>query len=199
MSTGIPTTYKGVRFRSRLEAKWAMMFDLFNWSWNYEPIDLEGYIPDFRVDLGKTRFIVEVKPEGHILDLQPAALKIDKTSYRGQVLIVGDNWSISTHGVPNLLFDEFPAIGAIRDDWYREEPIWNSEATDDQWSVARIAFCKMCGGVTIFSDRGSWSCRRCPGLDKHYHLCDVNGSLSEFLKNGWAGAANVTQWKGAPR
>ena len=28
----IPTTYAGVRFRSRLEARWAAFFDLCGWS-----------------------------------------------------------------------------------------------------------------------------------------------------------------------
>lgn len=36
----IETTYKGVRFRSRLEARWAVFFDAMRWAWEYEP---EGY------------------------------------------------------------------------------------------------------------------------------------------------------------
>ncbi len=46
-TTGIPTLYHGRRFRSRIEARWAAFFDLANWPWEYEPFDLEGYIPDF--------------------------------------------------------------------------------------------------------------------------------------------------------
>jgi hypothetical protein len=44
-----PTMYSGVQFRSRLEATWAAFFDLANWQWKYEPIDLEGWVPDFWV------------------------------------------------------------------------------------------------------------------------------------------------------
>jgi len=44
-----PTRYAGVRFRSRLEARWAAFFDLVGWNWAYEPIDLAGWTPDFRV------------------------------------------------------------------------------------------------------------------------------------------------------
>lgn len=47
----IPTMYAGVQFRSRLEARWAAFFDLAGWRWEYEPFDLEGYIPDFRVQV----------------------------------------------------------------------------------------------------------------------------------------------------
>lgn len=47
MHASIPTTYRGIRFRSRLEAKYACLFDLLGWSWEYEPLDLNGWIPDF--------------------------------------------------------------------------------------------------------------------------------------------------------
>lgn len=50
----IETQYKGYRFRSRLEARWAVFFDALGLEWNYEPegFDLgsEGfYLPDFFV------------------------------------------------------------------------------------------------------------------------------------------------------
>src|SRR3990167_8069916 len=42
-----PTEYKYIQFRSRLEAHWACFFDSLNWYWEYEPVDLEGWTPDF--------------------------------------------------------------------------------------------------------------------------------------------------------
>jgi hypothetical protein len=75
-----PTLYRGVRFRSRLEARWACFFDLIHWEWEYEPIDIKGWTPDFRVEFpcqhsecqGFHTLLVEVKPyykinefEGH--------------------------------------------------------------------------------------------------------------------------------------
>ncbi len=36
----IETRYKGYRFRSRLEARWAVYFDTLGWKWEYEK---EGY------------------------------------------------------------------------------------------------------------------------------------------------------------
>lgn len=49
----IETRYKGYRFRSRLEARWAIVFDGLQIPWEYEPegFELEGrlrYLPDFR-------------------------------------------------------------------------------------------------------------------------------------------------------
>jgi hypothetical protein len=58
---GIPTVYRDVQFRSRLEARWAAFFDRVGWGWRYEPFDLSGWIPDF-VLLGKEPILVEVKP-----------------------------------------------------------------------------------------------------------------------------------------
>jgi hypothetical protein len=58
----IPTPYAGVNFRSRLEAKWAAFFDLVGWRWQYEPLDFDGWIPDFVLHGRKQRVLVEVKP-----------------------------------------------------------------------------------------------------------------------------------------
>lgn len=60
----IPTVYGDVRFRSRLEARWAAFFDLCHWSWEYEPLDLEGWAPDFSIKSwdNKRRMLCEVKP-----------------------------------------------------------------------------------------------------------------------------------------
>lgn len=58
----IPTYYEGIRFRSRLEAKWAALFDQLNWVWTYEPYDLEGWAPDFAIKGKEGDILVEVKP-----------------------------------------------------------------------------------------------------------------------------------------
>ena len=76
--SGIPTTYKGVRFRSRLEARYAVFFDLVGWEWMYEPVELDGWIPDFWVKFpcrhsecsGSHELYVEVKPYHHISEFK---------------------------------------------------------------------------------------------------------------------------------
>jgi hypothetical protein len=45
----IETTYKGYRFRSRLEARWAVFFDTLGVPWKYEN---EGYQKEIDTDLG---------------------------------------------------------------------------------------------------------------------------------------------------
>lgn len=64
----IETWYQGRRFRSRLEARWAVFFDSLGTRWEYEP---EGYVtehgpyaPDFWLpDIGDNGTWFEVKPE----------------------------------------------------------------------------------------------------------------------------------------
>lgn len=54
--TPIETYYRGYRFRSRLEARWAVCFTTLDVPWQYEPegfklSDGRWYLPDFRVEL----------------------------------------------------------------------------------------------------------------------------------------------------
>ena len=59
----IPTTFNGVDYRSRLEAKWASFFYLCGWNYTYEPENFVGWFPDFLIvgDEGN-RIWIEVKP-----------------------------------------------------------------------------------------------------------------------------------------
>jgi len=50
----IETIYKGYRFRSRLEARWAVFFDEMGYDWEYESEGYElrdgtWYLPDFKI------------------------------------------------------------------------------------------------------------------------------------------------------
>lgn len=68
----IETRYAGCRFRSRLEARWAVFFDHLGIRWEYEPkgfvTDAGPYLPDFR--LPDLKLIVEIKgPEPTQRDL----------------------------------------------------------------------------------------------------------------------------------
>ena len=61
MTHAIPTRYRGIEYRSRLEARWAAFFDGIGWQFTYEPFDGDGYIPDFLIH-GDQPLLVEVKP-----------------------------------------------------------------------------------------------------------------------------------------
>lgn len=84
----LPTTLYGINFRSRLEAQWAVFFNLQKWKWVYEPFELNGLVPDFLVSVKTTDgtiedAICEVKPSIFIDDFL-----IDRffTSYKEYVI-----------------------------------------------------------------------------------------------------------------
>jgi hypothetical protein len=55
----IETSYQGYRFRSRLEARWAVFFDTLGLAWEYEPegyvLDGHPYLPDFKLAVPERR------------------------------------------------------------------------------------------------------------------------------------------------
>jgi len=70
--------------RSRLEAKYASLFDAFGWRWSYEPLDFPNRIPDFLLHF-RHPLIIEVKP----------ALSIDEiTGLRRDLTSVAMDWMI---------------------------------------------------------------------------------------------------------
>lgn len=114
--TAIPTRYCGINFRSRLEARWAAWFTLVGWKWEYEPVELAGYLPDFIVEHPTTGFgtrrLVEVKPVVDPLLLTEHAGKIERSGWTGHAAIVGATlWdgNPTQHGV------EIGAQGVVGD------------------------------------------------------------------------------------
>ncbi len=61
----IETTYSGIRFRSRLEARFAVFFDVLGLPYNYEPDKYQTqhgrYIPDFFIPGIEDGVFIEVK------------------------------------------------------------------------------------------------------------------------------------------
>lgn len=93
----IETKYAGHRFRSRLEARWAVFFDAAGIEWTYEPQGYEfedgtRYLPDFLLrnamcsDWGPQDVYAEVKGEMTPDD----AAKITQLSKHHGVVILGD-------------------------------------------------------------------------------------------------------------
>ena len=68
----IETQYKGYRFRSRLEARWAVFFDALGIEWEYEPEGFDlgeagWYLPDFWIGWGtEDSYWIEIKPHRNL-------------------------------------------------------------------------------------------------------------------------------------
>lgn len=88
----IETKYKGYRFRSRLEARWAVFFDALDLKWEYEnegyDLDEAGwYLPDFWLpDMG---IWVEIKPATASDKESQKAYRLSAMSKKGVLIIQG--------------------------------------------------------------------------------------------------------------
>jgi hypothetical protein len=82
---------RGIQFRSRLEARWAQFFERLGLKWEYEPIDLKGYIPDFLIQLPNSNktVLIEVKPDMIYGNLKDHCEKINQSGWKGPYIIVG--------------------------------------------------------------------------------------------------------------
>lgn len=100
----IETRYKGYRFRSRLEARWAVFFDALGLRWEYEPEGFElpsgRYLPDFFVHTPWMEFgaRVEIKPT------QPTPLELKLLKEASEETLNGYLWKFGVFliGTPGV-------------------------------------------------------------------------------------------------
>ena len=81
------TEYAGTTFRSQLEARWAAYFDRRGIEWQYEPVRLSGWTPDFRLVLDGGEAYAEVKPVSEFpMDV---AQRVLGAGWTGDIVILG--------------------------------------------------------------------------------------------------------------
>lgn len=171
----IETRYAGVAFRSRLEAKWAAMFDLLEWRWSYEPIDFNGWVPDFAIYAKSTTY-VEVKPV--VSFPADVAAKIEASGCGNEVLILGQECPIQA--------EWGNAIG-----WLREAQGSESfpMAFCEGW--ADSLFTKTpCGQIGFAHSTGSFACRITGEWDGDHYLHHDPSDVTML----WREAGNRTRW-----
>lgn len=178
---GIVTEYRGIRFRSRPEARWAAMFDQFHWSWSYEPIDLSGYVPDFSVAFpGRRPLLIEVKGASLVYDdLQPHAQRICLSGWHGDFLVLGAG---------PFLDRTWPVLGMYA--------MWDRES-DDGWHPAdraELIDCGVCHRISVRHASAGYRCAACGSDDRAAVAFPAD---IESLGDSWAYACNVVQWQPA--
>ena len=107
MHRAIETNYKGYRFRSRLEARWAVFFDELEIKWVYEPegyaLESGPYLPDFKVlDRNLNPVWIEIKPQSPTVhEMQKVSDLCAMSGLRGFILsgVPGDESSIYFNGL----------------------------------------------------------------------------------------------------
>lgn len=186
-----PTTYRGTRFRSRLEARWAAFFDLAGWRWQYEPGDYEGWSPDFTIIGDHAAIPVEVKPIEWPGDPQacrsivlerPDLEKVRKQE-RPEILILGAypmSWA-TDHGMSG------PFLGML---WNEE---WTQEWPDAKNKVDRAILWEGNGRALDFSASSNSYAYRVEGIaDGDHHLKPISPTHIDLM---WGKANELTQWR----
>jgi hypothetical protein len=156
----IETEYNGYRFRSRLEARWAVFFDTLGIQYEYEPegfqlSDGTLYLPDFYLPQSKAFF--EVKGVMSEADEHKVTQMIKDSNHE---VIVGYD------GLRFVACDEFG--------------IEDTEYCLADGGESRLCRCRKCGNYFFMGMSGSWNCRVCGYYDGNAGFDEVmrdeNGS-----------------------
>jgi hypothetical protein len=176
MREGIVTYQSGVRYRSRLEARWAAFFELLGWRAFYEPFDLDGYIPDFILHGHSERVLVEVKPVTGMDDplFKTTAAKIERSGWKHDAVIV-------SYFLPESTCWDGICVG-----WLGEYPRWGGE--DFCWATAPF---HDSDGLGFGHEYGSYH-NRITGGDNH-----GIGNCDPKIERYWRDAGNAVQWRAA--
>lgn len=188
---GTPTIYKGINFRSRLEARWAVLFDNLGWKWEYEPECQGAYIPDFLLHGSDGRRIyVEVKPRS--IYLQDRADIIAKAraavGTATDLLVLCEGFEQGEFGEARLGYMP-PNAGDCRN--YDEA--YDMFGRDEIARLVRpIGSSRALPSFDFNHSWGAWECR----LSGHY---EGNAGFAEIsfadAVHLWNLAGNTIQWK----
>lgn len=195
--SGIPTIYRGGRFRSRLEARWAAFFDLIRWPWVYEPFDADGYIPDFLIQ-GAWPLVIEVGPVATKDEYVEKSRKADAAadSIGHDVLIVGVSPVVPfTGGVQ--IGNSNPTAGILGEhqpsaDIDEGDGIASFQTAGFIWDTGVWGECSYCGQLGIVHASSIYCLRTC---GHHQGGGWGNPVDVDWLRVLWARAGNDVQWK----
>lgn len=174
--SGIPTIgVRGIQFRSRIEAQWAYIFENFGWNWDYEPIDLDGYIPDFIIIFNDEKILIEIKGDTNIWkNYKEHEEKIKKSGWKKKFAILGSVYKICEN-----FNDDCPNVGKVfyircdNNEWVNDDIIIRKEKRN-LWNFGGDLYVyDICGGY--------WK--------------DTIETKKDF-STLWVKAKNSVQWKG---
>jgi hypothetical protein len=170
----IPTVgVNGIEYRSRVESKWAYMFEGLGWEWTYEPEDSPGYIPDFCLVWGDEEIVVEVKSNSSFGalserfegDYEKAAECMRRRLF---LLVGGAVWKT----------DEGTCIGIVYDGVSKRK--YNAYVIGDGFDNWKLKL-KSVDGITVLFPKDGKELIEAP--------------THKTLNSMWISAGNKTQWK----
>lgn len=162
MIKAIETRYKDYRFRSRLEARWAVFFDALGIEWEYEKegydLDGEWYLPDFWLPNIQGGCWIEIKGREHS----------ESEAKKAILLAYGTGRAV-------LMFDQPIVVPIDSADASRAQCWWPCES-GGAIGCPNFAWheCYSCGKVDLLPV-GLWMCCR----KQEYSLCTHNPKIRE--------------------
>lgn len=138
----IETEYNGLRFRSRIEARWAVFFEEARISYEYEKegFDLGGhyYLPDFWLPekdcwveiKGKSSALVDISDgtEDRITEDAEKCMLLAQQSQKSVLYLCGQipnlSYDVSKHGLP-VTRDEWHCLAIQGVSWTEITPEWD--------------------------------------------------------------------------
>lgn len=192
MSSGfgaIETEYAGHVFRSRLEARWAVFFDVLGIDWKYEhegyEVDRARYLPDF--EFGGLFFEVKGQPEALRDEVDRMRVILGAHSPLPG-FAVGESALILLGSVP-LVSDGLPCHRLLQRREGRLQQLWCTFApVGRKWECTPIprGLIAEIGGLVFSDDLEANSAS--DGWLVHSHIVPMFGGSNLQLKNAYAGA-----------
>jgi hypothetical protein len=168
----IETVYKGYRFRSRLEARWAVFFDALGIEWEYEKEgydlgDAGWYLPDFW--LPQVGMWAEVKPMAFAAEEEAKLRALCLLTEHSGLMLDGAPTTRNYWGyqwVGSCEEDDDYQEGLFLDDFVLQEPhyYWKTEG--------RFFACSGAGGYVV--QPITWG----HPVGCLCHLCDLGGAVA---------------------
>lgn len=186
----IPTLYKNIRFRSRLEARWAVFLDSINFVWKYEPYDMDGWIPDFTFGPDDEVF-AEVKPFswGNCKDLMSVSPSKNLLYSELEIHLID---KIEDNKDLNKAFKHVDTLREHR----RMLCILGSEPLEFEFGISVGAFFfdkKRAALICIYKRNGVFKLAYHP-LGYFFDIPDGGECAREEIKQLWREAGNTVQW-----
>jgi hypothetical protein len=135
--TALPTVYRGIKFRSRLEARWAHFLDALDVDWQYEPQGYTAcdvaYLPDFWLSNVASRGV----PGGLFLEIKPCR-PTEEEEIKARMLALGS-------GRPVVIAARAPLLP------HREHLLEYVASERGTWDDEGLHFakCADCGQVNV--------------------------------------------------
>lgn len=163
----IETTYNGVKFRSRLEARWARFFDNLRTKWIYEhegyQIEDGYYLPDFFLP---NVYLRAKDAQGILFEVKPARFGEEY----GQLEQVGTRLKIGS-----ILANGFDYANGVFEGLYQITPFWDN--------FMDVCVCETCGAVKFeFQETNYMQCPACSQRYDSHSAEHIAWAYDEALK-----------------